>query len=109
MSAENLPWDETTLALANVSTLGLPYGEHTLGVRFKNSLGNWSPTRLLHFGLDSLEEGLTGHWMLDDNSTTASDSSGLDRHGTLTAMESTPWEMGKNGIGIANGKFYRTD
>ena len=100
MSAENLPWDETTLALANVSTLGLPYGEHTLGVRFKNSLGNWSPTRLLHFGLDSLEEGLTGHWMLDDNSTTASDSSGLDRHGTLTAMESTPWEMGKMGLAL---------
>ena len=93
MSTAGMPWGETTLTEADVSTLGLGVGEHTLGVRFKDDSGNWSPVRWMHFGLDSLTEGLAGHWMLDDNGSVATDSSGYDRHGTLTDMEINPWEF----------------
>ena len=100
MSTEGLAWGETTITEADVSTIGLGFGEHRIGVRFRDSSGNWSPVRWIHFGLDSLDEGLAGHWKLDDNDSLARDSSGLDRHGKLSDVEASPWRLGKLGLAL---------
>ena len=49
----------------------------------------------------ALNEGLVGHWRLDEGmGTQARDSSGANNHGTLRGLPPSAWMPGKNGTGL---------
>ena len=96
VSPEGTSWGrETEGVLAELNATGLSRGAHVVGVRFLDSKGSWSPVRSIHFMVDSVDEGLVGHWMLDDKGFVATDSSGQSRDGTLMSMGVENWEIGK--------------
>jgi hypothetical protein len=49
----------------------------------------------------ALNQGLVGHWRLDEGmGTQARDSSGANNHGTLRMLPASAWMPGKNGTGL---------